>query len=73
MSGYDSSARPPQRVGVVAESTPGETRVAATPATVRGLLALGYDVVRGAPGRRRRGGRRPPRRRGGGAGPARWK
>ncbi|GLW72678.1 NAD(P) transhydrogenase subunit alpha [Kitasatospora phosalacinea] len=45
MSGYDSSARPPQRVGVVAESTPGETRVAATPATVRGLLALGYDVV----------------------------
>ncbi|MFF4344378.1 Re/Si-specific NAD(P)(+) transhydrogenase subunit alpha [Kitasatospora sp. NPDC001540] len=45
MSGYDSSARPPQRVGVVAESVPGETRVAATPATVRGLLALGYDVV----------------------------
>ncbi|MFE1320775.1 Re/Si-specific NAD(P)(+) transhydrogenase subunit alpha [Kitasatospora phosalacinea] len=45
MSGYDSSARPPQRVGVVAESAPGETRVAATPATVRGLLALGYDVV----------------------------
>ncbi|WP_033216382.1 Re/Si-specific NAD(P)(+) transhydrogenase subunit alpha [Kitasatospora phosalacinea] len=45
MSGYDSSPRPPQRVGVAAESEPGETRVAATPATVRGLLALGYDVV----------------------------
>ncbi|MEU3497356.1 Re/Si-specific NAD(P)(+) transhydrogenase subunit alpha [Kitasatospora cineracea] len=45
MSGYDSSVRPPQQVGVVAESVPGETRVAATPATVRGLLALGYGVV----------------------------
>ncbi|WP_282203117.1 Re/Si-specific NAD(P)(+) transhydrogenase subunit alpha [Kitasatospora fiedleri] len=45
MSGNDSSARPPQRVGVVAESVPGETRVAATPATVRGLLGLGYEVV----------------------------
>ncbi|MEV4561724.1 Re/Si-specific NAD(P)(+) transhydrogenase subunit alpha [Kitasatospora sp. NPDC049285] len=45
MSGYDSSPRPPQRVGVVAESAPGETRVAATPSTVRGLLALGYEVV----------------------------
>jgi NAD(P) transhydrogenase subunit alpha len=36
---------PPQRIGVVAESAAGETRVAATPSTVRGLLALGYQVV----------------------------
>ncbi|MFF0415700.1 Re/Si-specific NAD(P)(+) transhydrogenase subunit alpha [Kitasatospora sp. NPDC004745] len=36
---------PPQRIGVVAESTHGETRVAATPATVRTLLGLGYRVV----------------------------
>ena len=35
----------PQRLGVVAESTPGETRVAATPATTRQLRALGYEVV----------------------------
>jgi NAD(P) transhydrogenase subunit alpha len=33
------------RIGVPAESHPGETRVAATPATVAKLLALGYDVV----------------------------
>ncbi|MFJ5229294.1 Re/Si-specific NAD(P)(+) transhydrogenase subunit alpha [Kitasatospora sp. NPDC088391] len=45
MSGYDSSPRPPQRVGVVAESAPGETRVSATPSSVRGLLALGYEVL----------------------------
>ena len=32
-------------VGVVRESRPGETRVAATPVTVRQLIALGYDVV----------------------------
>jgi H+-translocating NAD(P) transhydrogenase subunit alpha len=32
-------------IGVVRESTPGETRVAATPATVTQLLALGYEVV----------------------------
>ena len=32
-------------IGVVAESQPGETRVAATPTTVKQLLALGYDVV----------------------------
>ncbi|BBB01552.1 putative pyridine nucleotide transhydrogenase, alpha subunit [Actinacidiphila reveromycinica] len=32
-------------VGVVSESQPGETRVAATPATVRQLLGLGYEVV----------------------------
>jgi NAD(P) transhydrogenase subunit alpha len=34
-----------QRVGVVRESHPGEKRVAATPATVRQLLGLGYEVV----------------------------
>ena len=32
-------------IGVVKESRPGETRVAATPATVAQLLKLGYDVV----------------------------
>ncbi|MEH3067161.1 MAG: Re/Si-specific NAD(P)(+) transhydrogenase subunit alpha, partial [Aeromicrobium erythreum] len=32
------------RIGVVAESRAGETRVAATPATVARLLKLGYDV-----------------------------
>jgi NAD(P) transhydrogenase subunit alpha len=32
-------------IGIVKESKPGETRVAATPATVVQLLALGYDVV----------------------------
>ncbi|WP_395244974.1 Re/Si-specific NAD(P)(+) transhydrogenase subunit alpha [Agromyces sp. MMS24-K17] len=32
------------RIGVVAEAAP-ETRVAATPATVKQLIALGYDVV----------------------------
>ncbi|MDX2533169.1 Re/Si-specific NAD(P)(+) transhydrogenase subunit alpha [Streptomyces scabiei] len=35
----------PQSIGVPAESTPGETRVAATPVTVRRLVALGYHVV----------------------------
>ncbi|MFI6144490.1 Re/Si-specific NAD(P)(+) transhydrogenase subunit alpha [Streptomyces sp. NPDC051109] len=35
----------PQRIGVAAETSPGETRVAATPATVRQLVALGYEVV----------------------------
>jgi NAD(P) transhydrogenase subunit alpha len=35
----------PQRVGVAAESADGETRVAATPGTVRQLSALGYEVV----------------------------
>lgn len=34
-----------QRLGVVAESAPGETRVAATPATVRQLVSLGYEVI----------------------------
>ncbi len=45
MSAQESSHHPPQRVGVVAESASGETRVAATPATVRQLLGLGYEVV----------------------------
>jgi NAD(P) transhydrogenase subunit alpha len=35
----------PQQIGVAAESTAGETRVAATPATVRQIRALGYEVV----------------------------
>jgi NAD(P) transhydrogenase subunit alpha len=35
----------PQRIGIPAESTAGETRVAATPATVGRLAALGYEVV----------------------------
>ncbi|SCE05636.1 NAD(P) transhydrogenase subunit alpha [Streptomyces sp. DvalAA-14] len=35
----------PQQIGVVAESATGETRVSATPATVRQIQALGYDVV----------------------------
>jgi NAD(P) transhydrogenase subunit alpha len=35
----------PARVGVVRESRTGETRVASTPATVRQLVQLGYDVV----------------------------
>ena len=32
-------------IGVIRESQPGETRVAATPATVGQLLKLGYEVV----------------------------
>ncbi|GLY17457.1 NAD(P) transhydrogenase subunit alpha [Kineosporia sp. NBRC 101677] len=32
-------------MGVVAESTPGETRVAATPKTAAQLIALGYEVL----------------------------
>ncbi|MFD7445396.1 Re/Si-specific NAD(P)(+) transhydrogenase subunit alpha [Streptomyces sp. NPDC059909] len=39
------SDSPPQQIGVVAESTAGETRVAATPASVRRLLGLGFEVV----------------------------
>ena len=35
----------PQRIGVVSEAAAGESRVAATPSTVRGLRALGYEVV----------------------------
>ncbi|MDX3311527.1 Re/Si-specific NAD(P)(+) transhydrogenase subunit alpha [Streptomyces sp. NPDC054884] len=34
-----------QRIGIPAESTAGETRVAATPATAARLVALGYHVV----------------------------
>ncbi|WP_371494478.1 Re/Si-specific NAD(P)(+) transhydrogenase subunit alpha [Kitasatospora sp. NBC_00374] len=45
MSAQVPTHHPPQRIGVVAESTSGETRVAATPATVRQLLGLGYEVV----------------------------
>ncbi|MXM68702.1 Re/Si-specific NAD(P)(+) transhydrogenase subunit alpha [Streptomyces sp. HUCO-GS316] len=45
MSAQERSHHPPRRVGVVAESLSGETRVAATPATVRLLLGLGYEVV----------------------------
>ncbi|MFE2358401.1 Re/Si-specific NAD(P)(+) transhydrogenase subunit alpha [Streptomyces parvulus] len=45
MTGHHATHHPPRRVGVVAESIPGETRVAATPATVRPLLGLGYEVV----------------------------
>jgi NAD(P) transhydrogenase subunit alpha len=33
------------RIGIVAESSPGETRVAATPNTVQKLIRLGYDVL----------------------------
>lgn len=39
------SESPPQQIGVVAESATGETRVAATPSSVRQLLGLGYEVV----------------------------
>ncbi|WP_448321667.1 Re/Si-specific NAD(P)(+) transhydrogenase subunit alpha [Streptomyces sp. CO7] len=45
MSAQEPTHNPPQRIGVVAESVPGETRVAATPTTVRHLLKLGYEVV----------------------------
>jgi NAD(P) transhydrogenase subunit alpha len=45
MSAHDSTHHPPQRIGVVAESTAGETRVAATPTTVKQLLGIGYQVV----------------------------
>ncbi|WP_042390930.1 Re/Si-specific NAD(P)(+) transhydrogenase subunit alpha [Streptacidiphilus melanogenes] len=45
MSAQEPAHHPPQRIGVVAESASGETRVAATPATVRQLLGLGYEVV----------------------------
>lgn len=39
------SDSPPQQIGVVTESTAGETRVAATPDSVRRLLGLGYELV----------------------------
>jgi NAD(P) transhydrogenase subunit alpha len=34
-----------KRIGLVAESAPGETRVAGTPSTVRQLMSLGYEVA----------------------------
>ncbi|MFJ8546422.1 Re/Si-specific NAD(P)(+) transhydrogenase subunit alpha [Streptomyces sp. NPDC093586] len=45
MASHESAHHPPRRIGVVAESGTGETRVAATPATARQLLGLGYEVV----------------------------
>ncbi|MFE9925502.1 Re/Si-specific NAD(P)(+) transhydrogenase subunit alpha [Streptomyces sp. NPDC005774] len=45
MSAQKPTHHPPQRIGVVAESVSRETRVAATPATARQLLGLGYEVV----------------------------
>ncbi|OLZ70519.1 NAD(P) transhydrogenase subunit alpha [Streptomyces sp. IMTB 2501] len=45
MSAQEPAHHTPQRIGVVAESVSGETRVAATPTTVRQLLGLGYEVV----------------------------
>ncbi|EPD62186.1 Re/Si-specific NAD(P)(+) transhydrogenase subunit alpha [Streptomyces sp. HGB0020] len=45
MSADAPSHHPPQLIGVVAESASGETRVAATPTTVRLLLKLGYEAV----------------------------
>jgi NAD(P) transhydrogenase subunit alpha len=44
MSDGDQEALVAAVVGVVAESIPGETRVAATPATVAQLIGLGYEV-----------------------------
>jgi H+-translocating NAD(P) transhydrogenase subunit alpha len=38
-------SQPAQRLGIVAESALGETRVAATPTTVRQLISLGYEVI----------------------------
>src|SRR3954470_22392618 len=35
----------PVQIGIPCESLSGETRVAATPATVKQLRSLGYDVV----------------------------
>ena len=35
----------PLVIGILKEARPGETRVAATPATVEQLLKLGYEVV----------------------------
>ncbi|MFH9349600.1 Re/Si-specific NAD(P)(+) transhydrogenase subunit alpha [Kitasatospora sp. NPDC017646] len=45
MSALVPTQPPPRSIGVVAESSSGDARVAATPATVRQLLGLGYDVV----------------------------
>ena len=45
MSEGQQESPPAAVIGVVAESSPGETRVAATPATVRQLIDLGYAVA----------------------------
>lgn len=45
MSDGQQESPPAAVIGVVAESSPGETRVAATPATVRQLIDLGYVVA----------------------------
>ena len=45
MSEGQQEGPPAAVIGVVAESSPGETRVAATPATVRQLIDLGYVVA----------------------------
>ena len=45
MSEGQQESPPAAVIGVVAESSPGETRVAATPATVRQLIDLGYVVA----------------------------
>src|SRR3954469_12599768 len=46
MSSDAATQQPPGKaIGVVRELTPGETRVAATPATVAQLQKLGYSVV----------------------------
>ena len=45
MSEGQHEGPPAAVIGVVAESSPGETRVAATPATVRQLIDLGYVVA----------------------------
>ncbi len=45
MSDGQQESPPAAVIGVVAESSPGETRVSATPATVRQLIDLGYVVA----------------------------
>ncbi|KQV74634.1 NAD(P) transhydrogenase subunit alpha [Aeromicrobium sp. Root344] len=45
MSDGQQESPPAAVIGVVAESSPGENRVAATPATVRQLVDLGYVVA----------------------------
>jgi len=45
MSDGQQESPPAAVIGVVTESSPGETRVAATPATVRQLIDLGYVVA----------------------------
>ncbi len=45
MSDSPEAPAPPLRIGVVAESTKAETRVALTPETVRKAVDLGYAVT----------------------------